>query len=107
MARKAGATSILIALAKHSDDQIAAKAVAALGRSGSQLELAVPVLIECLQSTNTLIGCEAVWVLEWAPSEFNAQSEAILSALIVAAQRKDGVGGYASIALSKWKSRTK
>lgn len=107
VAKKTGATSILVSLAKDSDDQLASKAIAALGHAGSQPDLAVPVLVKCLQSTNTLIGSETVWALDWAPHEFTAYSETIVPALSIAAQRKDSVGGYAVTALSKWKSKTK
>jgi hypothetical protein len=104
-AKKAGATSILVAITKNPDDQIAFEAVAALGHSGSQPDLGVPTLVECLQSTNTLIGCGAVWALEWAPAEFNSYSDRIIPALEIAAQRKDNVGGYAKVAEKRWKSR--
>ncbi|MCI0535441.1 MAG: HEAT repeat domain-containing protein [Verrucomicrobiales bacterium] len=106
LAKQTGATSILVALAKDPDDQLASKAVDALGGTGSQRELAVPVLIECLQSTNTLIACEAVWALEWAPDEFTADSDSIIPALAIAGQRKDSVGGYARVAHKKWQSRS-
>jgi hypothetical protein len=105
-AKRAGASSIIVAITKNPDDQIAARAVAALGHLGSQPDLAVPALVECLQSTNTLIGCEAVWALEWAPKEFDTYSDTIIPALGNAAQRKDNVGGYARIALAKWTSRS-
>src|SRR6266536_1984566 len=98
LAKKAGATSMLAAIAKDPDDQVASKAVAALGHPGSQPDLAVPALVECLHSTNTLVGCEAVWALEWAPKEFSAYSETIIPALRIAAKRKDSVGRYAIIA---------
>ena len=101
-AKKAGATAIVAAIAKNPDDQIASHAVAALRGPGTEPELAVPVLLECLQSTNTLVACEAVWALQWAPQEFAAYSETIIPALRSAAQRKDNVGGYAKVALSKW-----
>jgi len=45
VAKKSGATSMLVAFVKDPDDQLASKAVAALGRSGSQPEVAVPALI--------------------------------------------------------------
>lgn len=106
VAKKAGATSLLITIAKNSDDQRASQAVSALGHSGSQPELAVPALIKCLQSTNTLIGCEAVWALEWAPEDFTAYSDTIIPALGIAAQRKDNVGGYARVAQARWKARS-
>jgi hypothetical protein len=105
-ARKSGATAMLVALAKDRDDQLASKAVAALGHSGSQPEVAVPALIERLESTNTLIACEAVWALGRAPDEFAAYSDSLIPALAIAAQRKDSVGGYARDAHKKWQSRT-
>jgi HEAT repeat protein len=104
--RKAGATSMLVALAKDPDAQLAFKAVAALGHSGSQPDLAVPALVEFLQSTNGLIACEAVWALEWAPKEFHAYSAAIIDALGNAVRRKDSVGGYAQGAVARWKSKS-
>ena len=45
VAKKSDATSMLVAFVKDPDDQLASKAVAALGRSGSQPEVAVPALI--------------------------------------------------------------
>jgi HEAT repeat protein len=81
LGKTAGATSILVAFAKDPDDQLASKAVVALAASGSEAELAVPAPMECLQGTNSLIGCEAVWALEWAPREFDAYAERIIPAL--------------------------
>jgi hypothetical protein len=104
-AKKAGATAMLVAMAQKADDPIAPRAVNALGHSGSQLDLAVPTLVECLGSTNTLIACEAVWALEWAPREFENHSETIVAALSKTAERRDNAGGYARVALAKWKSR--
>ena len=106
VAKKSGATSMLVAFVKDPDDQLASKAVAALGRSGSQPEVAVPALIGYLESTNTLIACEAVWALEHAPDEFTAYSDSIIPALAIAGQRKDNVGGYARVAQMKWQSRS-
>jgi hypothetical protein len=65
----------------------------------------VPVLIECLQGTNGLIACEAVWALEWAPKEFEPYASAIISALAAAAERGDNVDGYAKVALGRWKTK--
>jgi HEAT repeat protein len=101
-ARKAGITSILVAISKNPDDQIAFRAVAALGHAGSQPELAVPALIECLKSKNNLVACQAVWALEWSGKEFAAYSNTIVPALSNAAQRKDNVGWYAKNALARW-----
>jgi hypothetical protein len=101
-ASKAGTTAILVAITKNPDDQIASRAVAALGRRGSQPDLAVPALVESLRSTNTLVACQAVWVLEWSAREFQLYSNAIVPALSSAAQRKDNVGNYARNALARW-----
>jgi len=105
-AKKAGAVSVLVTIAKHPDDQVASKAVSALGHAGSPPDLAVPALIECLQSTNAQIACEAVWALEYAPAEFAAYSATIVPALTLMAERKDWVGGYARTAQARWKSRS-
>jgi HEAT repeat protein len=102
VATKAGTTLMIVAITKDPDDQIASKAVAALGCPGSQPEMAVPALVECLRSTNTLVGCEAVWSLERSRKEFDAYSNEIIPALRSAAQRKDNVGGYAKNALARW-----
>ncbi len=106
VAKKTGAPSMLVAFAKDPDDQLASKAVDALGHSGSQPEVAVPALIECLQSSNTLIASEAVWALEWAPDGFTPYSDSIVPALASAGQRKDSVGGYARVAHKRWLSRS-
>src|SRR5204862_7511798 len=105
VAKKAGAMSMLVAIAQNPDNQLASTAVKALGRSGTQLDLAVPALVECLQSTNDLIGCEAVWALEWCGKEFDAYSNTIIPALGIAAKRQDSVGKYAKVALMKWTAR--
>jgi hypothetical protein len=104
-AKKAGATSMIVAITRSPDDQLASRAVAALGHSGSEPDLAMPALVVCLQSTNTLIACEAVWALERAPREFDRFSDRIVPALSSAAERKDNVGRYARIALTKWTSK--
>jgi hypothetical protein len=107
--RSASATAILCSIANHPDDQIAFRAVSALGSPNCQTELAVPALVECLKSTNTLVACQAVWTLKWKPSGFIAYSNVIIPALESAAQRKDNVAGYARSALNSWRppSRTK
>jgi hypothetical protein len=104
-AKKAGATLIIIAITENPDDQIASKAVAALGRPGSQPDLAVPAIIECLQSTNTLVACEAVWALEWSVKEFDTYSNRIVPALSSTAQHTDNVGKYAKTALARWTAK--
>ena len=105
-AKQAGATAVLVVIAKHPDDQIAYRAVAALAHAGSEADLAVPALIESLQSTNTLVGCQAVWALEWSGERFASYSETIIPALRTAAQRKDNVAGYARTALTRWTEKT-
>lgn len=105
-AKKAGATLVLVAITKDPDDQIAWRAVAALGCPGSQPDLAVPALVECLRSTNTLVGCQAVWILEGSAEEFDAYASEIIPALRSAAQREDAVGGYATNALARWTSKS-
>jgi hypothetical protein len=104
LANQTGATAMLVAFAKHPEAQIASMAVTALGHPGSQPELAVPVLIDCLGSSNTAMGCEAVWALEWAPKEFHVHSKTVIPALRNATERKDSVGRYAKVALEKWES---
>jgi HEAT repeat protein len=104
-ASKAGVTSILVAISKNPDDQIAWKAVTALGGRGSQLDLdlAVPALVECLRSTNSLVACSAVWALEYAGKEFETYSNTIVPALISAAERTNDAAGHARNALARWK----
>jgi hypothetical protein len=104
-ALKAGTTALLANIAKHKDDQIAHRAVAALGRKGADTSIAVPALIEALQSSNSLVACQAVWSLEWSPKEFDPHAEKIVAALTTTAERKDNPGGYAKSALKRWKSR--
>jgi hypothetical protein len=101
-ASKAGVTSIMVAISKNPDDQIASRAVAALGRPGSQLDLAVPAIVECLRSTNSLVACQAVWTLEWAGKEFETYSNTIVPALFSAAERTNNAAGYARNALARW-----
>ena len=105
-AKTAGAMLVVIAITQDPDDQIASRAVAALGGAGSQPDLAVPAFVECLRSTNTLVACQAVWVLGRSRTEFAAYSDDIIPALEIAAQRKDNVGGYAKSALANWTSPT-
>jgi hypothetical protein len=105
VAKDAGAMSLLIACVKNPKDPVAPKAVAALAHAGSQPAEAVPALIECLQGTNTLIACEAVWALEWAPKEFDAYANVIIPALAAAAERKNNASGYAKVALGRWQAK--
>jgi hypothetical protein len=107
IARKAGATEMLIQVANDPDNQVASRAVQALGRTTNQLDLAVPALVKCLEKSDTLVACQAVWSLEWAPKAFEAQADVITNALSKAASRSDNVGGYAKIALKRWQDRVK
>jgi hypothetical protein len=100
VARNSGVTAILCTIAKNPDDQVANRAIRALGRAGNQLEIALPTLIQSLESTNRLIASSAVRALEWG--EFHAYSEICIPALKRAAERKDNVADYAKGALRKW-----
>lgn len=101
-AKRAGAASVVIAITKDPDDQVASRAASALRYFKTEPEPVVPVLIELLASTNTLVACEAVWVLEWSGKEFRSYVETIVPALTQAAQRKDNVAGYAKTALKRF-----
>jgi HEAT repeat protein len=105
-AKRAGALSVVVAVAKDPDDQIASRAVAALRHFQGEPELAVRALIEGLDSTNSLVACQSVWSLEWSPKEYKSYAAAVIPALQKAAQRKDNVGGYAKAALKRWESET-
>lgn len=102
-AQKVDATTQLVELSNAEDNQTAREAITALGHTGSQVELAVPALLRCLQSTNTGILCEAIWALEWSPPEFRTQKDKVIPALEALASRQDHVGKYAQVALDKWK----
>jgi len=106
IARESKTTLILADIAKNPDDQIAHRAVAALGRPGADPAVAVPALIESLRNTNSLVACQAAWSLEWAPKEFQPHSEIIVRALTSAAERNDNPGRYAKVALKRWTSRS-
>jgi len=101
-AQKAGAVSMVLAVAKNADPQVAAPAVSGLRFFKNEPELVVPVLVELLESTNTLVACEAVWILEWSGREFGSYSNTVVPALTKAAKRKDNVGGYARTALRRF-----
>jgi hypothetical protein len=101
LARQNGATSILIAIAKHPDPAIAYGAVPALARSPTEPDLAVAALVESLQHTNTSIGCAAVYALEGFKG-FASYSDRIISVLGNTAQRKDSVGNCAREVLRRW-----
>jgi hypothetical protein len=62
--------------------------------------LAVPALIESLQSTNTLVACSALWSLQ----RFKNHADTIIPALKKAAQREDTVGGWAKRTLKPLES---
>jgi len=100
-ATKAGAVLVVTSVLKDPDDQVAHRAASALRDFQRQPELAVPALIEALQSTNTLVACSAVWSLERA---FPGQADSIIPALKQAAQRNDNVAKYATAALKHLES---
>jgi hypothetical protein len=104
VAQQAGAVSMVLAVAKNPDPQIAREAVAGLRFFKNEPEQVVPVLVELLEHTNTTVACEAVWILEWSGREFGSYSNTVLPALTKAAQRNDNVGGYAKIALRRFQS---
>ncbi|TAK94804.1 MAG: HEAT repeat domain-containing protein [Verrucomicrobia bacterium] len=103
-AKKVGAVSVILAVAKNPDDQVAARAISGLRNFKNEPDAVVPVLIELLESTNTLVGCEAVWILEWSGREFRSYSNSVVPALAKAAERKDNVGRYAKVALKRFQS---
>ncbi len=99
-AEKAGAIVVVIQILKDPDDQVAYRAADFLRNFQSQPELAVPALIESLQSTKTLVACTALWSLQ----QFNNHADTIIPALRKAAQREDNVGGWAKQALKSLES---
>jgi len=101
-AKKAGALNVLIKLTKEPDDQIASRAAFKLRYFQNEAETAVAALIEALQSTNSLVACDAIWSLEWA---FPSHAATIIPALRQAAERKDNAGGYARSAIQHLESR--
>jgi len=103
-AKQAGAVSVILAVAKNPDPQVAATAVSGLRHFKNEPEAVVPVLIELLESTNTLVACHAVWILEWSGREFRSYSSTVVPALTKAAERKDNVGKYAKTALKRFQS---
>ena len=104
-ARKSNTTSVLAAIARNPNDQIAYRAVAALGRAGSDPAVAVPALIEALHSTNSLVASQAAWSLEWAPKEFQPHAETVIQALASIAESTNN-RRYAKTALQRWRSRS-
>ncbi len=91
-AKKAGAVTVMIPLLKDPDNQVASRAAFALRQFQNDAEAAVTALIEALHSTNSNVGCDAVWSLEWA---FPQHADRIIPELRKAAERKDNVGSYA------------
>ncbi len=106
-AKKADALSIVIEISKNPDDQIAFRAVEALKYFPGEPERAVRALIESLASTNSLVACQAVWSLEWAPKEYRSSAQKVIPALRDAAERNAQVGGYAKAALQQWEPSAK
>lgn len=103
-AQKARAVAVVTAILKDPDDQVASRAAAALRFFAADAAVAVPALIDCLDSTNTLIACEAIWSLEWSPPEFKPYADKIVPALEKTAMRDDHVGRYAKVALKRFES---
>lgn len=103
-AKKAGVVAAVLEVAKHPDPQVVAPAISGLHFFKNEPELVVPVLVELVESTNTLVACNAVWILEWSGREFRSYSNSIVPALTKAAERKDSVSGYAKRALGRFQS---
>ena len=101
-AKKAGVVTVLAALVTNANDQVAARAAHALRGCTNDADRAVAVLIQALHSTNSNVGCNAVWSLEW---EFPGHADTIIPELKKAAERKDNVGGYARSAIKNLESR--
>jgi len=99
---KAGVVPIVIGVLKDPNDQIAWRAAFLLGELRAEPGLAVPALIESLESTRTLVAATAAQAL----AKFKDQAETIIPALEKAAQRKDNVGGWAKGALKQIESAT-
>lgn len=105
-AKKAGALSVVIAISKLPDDQVASRAVAALKFFPDEPEPAIRALIESLESTNSLVACQSVWSLEWPPDEYKRYADLVVPALQKAAARTNNVGSYARAALKRWKPKS-
>ena len=101
-AKRAGAATVLIQLLQNPDDQVAARAALVLRQFQDDADAVLPALIAAMHGTNSHVGCNAVWSLEWA---FPQQSDRIIPELRKAAERKDNVGGYARVALKRLESR--
>lgn len=101
-AKKAGVVTVLAGLVTNANDQVAGRAAFALRGCTNDADSAVAVLIQALHSTNTYVGCNAVWSLEWC---FPTHADAIIPELKKAAERKDNVGGYARSAIKNLESR--
>jgi HEAT repeat protein len=102
-AKKAGAVNVMSRLMQDQDDQVASRAAFVLRQFQNEPEAAVSALLQALQSTNSNVGCNAVWSLEWA---FPSYAGKIIPELRKAAERKDNVGGYARSALKRLESET-
>jgi hypothetical protein len=103
-AKAARVVTVLGNLVTNADDQIGGRAANALRRCTNDADAAVTVLIQALQSTNTYVGCQAVWSLQWA---FASHADVIIPELKKAAERKDSVGGYARSAIKQLESGKK
>jgi non-SMC mitotic condensation complex subunit 1 len=101
MAKKAGAVTVMSRLMQDQDDQVASRAAFVLRQFQNEPDAAVSALLQALQSTNSNVGCNAVWSLEWA---FPSYAGRIIPELRKAAERKDNVGGYARSAVKHLES---
>jgi hypothetical protein len=101
-AKKAGVAGVLGTLLTTANDQVASRAAFALRGCTNDADRAVAALIDALHSTNSNVGCNAVWSLEWA---FPSHADTAIPELKKAAQRKDNVGGYARSAIKSLESR--
>lgn len=103
-AEKADAVSVMIALTKLPDDQLASRAISKLPQFKGHADLAVPAIVECVGSTNNLVACQAIWAFEWKTDEYRAYANTIIPTLEKAATLTNNVGRYARTALKKWQS---
>jgi HEAT repeat protein len=100
-AKNAEVVKVLGGLVTNADDQVAGRAAFALRACTNDADLAVAALIDALHSTNSNVGCNAVWSLQWA---FPSHADAIIPELKKAAERKDNVAGYARSAITHLES---
>ncbi|MBI2925710.1 MAG: HEAT repeat domain-containing protein [Verrucomicrobia bacterium] len=100
--RSAGVVPIVIGVLKDPDDQIAWRAALWLGEMRTEPALAVPALVESLESPSSLVAATAAQAL----TRYKEQADQIIPALEKAAQRKDTAGGWAKSAAKQLESET-